>query len=166
MTFIRQVEALVYVNSFLAQLDHNHTGEKAAQRVALMQVVTHGIKTLQFVTETLSNFPSIVSLPLRGRSNSNILIILSLLLLPLPSPPISSRANSKLICNSHWRRNWCLILVLGNRIIQVMREWWRKIRQGEKWGWGGGRMIWRIALSCFCFHMENLKNHHKTFSMI
>lgn len=79
----------------------------------------------------LSNFPSIVSLPLRERANSDILIILSLLL-PLPSPPISSRANSKLICNSHWRRNWCLILVLGNRIIQLMREWWKKIRGRER----------------------------------
>lgn len=150
MTFMRQFEALVHVNSFLAPLDHNHMGEKPTQHVALMQVVTRGIKTLQFVTETLSNFPSIVSLPLQGRSNSNILIIFSLLLLPLPSPPISSRANSKLICNSHWQRNRCLILVLGNRIIQVMREWWKKIRQGEKWGWGGVTG-WNEELLCLAF---------------
>ena len=54
-----------------------------------------------------------------------------LLRLPLLSPPISSRANSELICNSRRRRNWCLILALGNRIMWVMREGRKKERKRE-----------------------------------
>lgn len=98
-------------------------------------------------------FPSIVSLPLRVRANSNILISLSLLRLPLLSPPISSRANSKLICNSQWQRNWCLILVLGNRIMWVMREGGQKKeteRQKKR------ETFWyeeSVALSWLCFHV-------------
>lgn len=99
-------------------------------------------------------FPSIVSLPLWVRANSNILISLSLLRLPLLSPPISSRANSKLICNSQWQRNWCLILVLGNGIMWVMRE------EGQKKEREGGkkrqRHFWyeeSVALSWLCFHV-------------
>lgn len=84
-------------------------------------------------------FPRVACFPLWARTNSNILVSLSLHHLPLLSPPISSRANSKLICNSQWQRNWCLILALGNGIMWEIRNWKIK-RRGRaeknilKWG--------------------------------
>lgn len=58
-----------------------------------------------------------------------MLISLFFLRLPLLSPPIFSRANSKLICNSQWQSNWCLIFELGNRIMRQWEMEGRKKRQ-------------------------------------
>lgn len=98
--------------------------------LALMQIIIHDIPICIWKSLKCS---SIVSLPLVLRAHSYTLISLSLLHLPLLSPPISSWANSQLICNSQWQKNWCLILGLGNIIMWVMREWWgRKKRRQRK----------------------------------
>lgn len=39
--------------------DPNHTGTKLTQRTALMQIVPYDIKTAQFVTESVSDFPAL-----------------------------------------------------------------------------------------------------------
>lgn len=136
MTFIRQFNNLFCVNFFVAGKKINFAKQQPHWRKAdtahCSDTSCHSWLKNELICHRNSHISPVLFHSLcEKRANSDILIILSLLL-PLPSPPISSRANSKLICNSHWWRNWCLILVLGNRIIQLMREWWKKIRGRER----------------------------------
>lgn len=126
----------------------DHTGsEPAQQHAALMQILTRDKKKNKNATichrKSLSVFFNFLSqralflFPRRARGLIQTYSSAYLLLrLPLLSPPISSRANSELICNSLRRRNWCLILALGNRIMWVREEEKKKEterkREGER----------------------------------
>lgn len=92
-----------------------------------------------------------------------MLISLSVHRLPLLSPPISSRANSKLICNSQWWRNWCLILVLGNRIMWVIREWGK--REAEKDGHFGMKN-WLLCLDYFSTWKAGINHSQHALTLV